>query len=315
METIDIEYEWQPPRCDTCKICYHIDDQCPKKVKVDAPTQESDDGFCVVSNRVNVNDEASTSQPKENKEASSQPKSNVNGKASTSQPKENKEAASQSNAFSALEEDNGNPMDDLVYETRKKVEAPPKKTPRKTGIWSGRKADSPKRNVVFSPETKVHYFDRDDMEFDDMGRRPRDGSMRMPTTIMVDGFLMVISISYQLIYVPVQDSSRPISGCRMSHRPIIRGMCLDLGVSLVTRALGNPLVKTSAACNLDEMKIGRTSYGRFIITLDGNRCKASVDDLETTNCFFDDQEIKHEPRITAEPLIDLLVIGQEAQSL
>ncbi|GKB67384.1 zinc finger, RING/FYVE/PHD-type, acyl-CoA N-acyltransferase, Jas TPL-binding domain protein [Tanacetum coccineum] len=92
----------------------------------------------------------------------------VNGKASTSQPKENKEAASQSNVFSALEEDNGNPMDDLVDETWKNVKVPLKKTPRKTGIWSGRKADSPKRNVVFSPEMKVHYFDRDDMEFDDM---------------------------------------------------------------------------------------------------------------------------------------------------
>ncbi|GKB92426.1 zinc knuckle CX2CX4HX4C containing protein [Tanacetum coccineum] len=61
------------------------------------------------------------------------------------------------------EEDNGNPINDLVDETREKVEVPPKKT----GIWSGRKADSPKRNIVFSPETKFYYFDRDDMEFDD----------------------------------------------------------------------------------------------------------------------------------------------------
>ncbi|GJR74733.1 hypothetical protein Tco_0087098 [Tanacetum coccineum] len=187
----------EPPRCDTCKIFDHIDDQCPKKVKVDARTQESDDGFVevtrkhgkgkqngkprhidgvrltlcrVVSKPINVNDEASTSQPKGNKEASSQPKSNVNGKVSTSQPKENKEAASQSNAFSAFEEDNGNLMDDLVDETRKNVKVPPKKTPRKTGIWSGMKVDPPKRNVVFSPETNVHYFDRDDMKFDDMGQ-------------------------------------------------------------------------------------------------------------------------------------------------
>nr|GEY37896.1 hypothetical protein [Tanacetum cinerariifolium] len=156
--------------------------------------------YRVVSNWVNVNDEASTSQPKENKEASSQPKSNVNGKASTSQPKENKEAASQSNAFSALEEDNGNPMDDLIYETRMKVEVPPKKPPKKTGIWSGRKADSSKRNIVFSHKTKVYYFDRDDMEFNDMGRWPRDGSMRMSTAIIVDGFLMVISISCEPTY-------------------------------------------------------------------------------------------------------------------
>nr|GFB26024.1 zinc knuckle CX2CX4HX4C [Tanacetum cinerariifolium] len=44
------------------------------------------------------------------------------------------------------------------------VEAPPKKTPRKNGIWSGKKVDYPKRNVVFSPKTKVYYFDREDIE-------------------------------------------------------------------------------------------------------------------------------------------------------
>nr|GEX63635.1 hypothetical protein [Tanacetum cinerariifolium] len=32
IETITIVYEWQPPRCDLCKIFSHIDDQCPKKV-------------------------------------------------------------------------------------------------------------------------------------------------------------------------------------------------------------------------------------------------------------------------------------------
>ncbi|GJR16440.1 hypothetical protein Tco_0799092 [Tanacetum coccineum] len=60
-------------------------------------------------------------------------------------------------------------MDGLVDDTRKKMEAPPKKTPRKIGFWSGRKTDSPKSNVVFSPETKVHCLDRDDMESNEMG--------------------------------------------------------------------------------------------------------------------------------------------------
>ncbi|GKC91993.1 hypothetical protein Tco_1157435 [Tanacetum coccineum] len=94
---------------------------------------------------INFNDETFTSQPKGNNAASSQPKSNVNG-------------------------DNGNPVDDLVDETRKKVEVPHKKTPRKTSIWSGRKTDSPKRNVVFFPKTKIHYFHKDDMELDNMGQ-------------------------------------------------------------------------------------------------------------------------------------------------
>ncbi|GKF89013.1 hypothetical protein Tco_0262976 [Tanacetum coccineum] len=47
-----------------------------------------------------------------------------------------------------------------VVKPKKKVEAPP----MKTGSWLGRKVDSSKTNVVYSLETKLHYFDRDDME-------------------------------------------------------------------------------------------------------------------------------------------------------
>ncbi|GJW23843.1 hypothetical protein Tco_1434721 [Tanacetum coccineum] len=61
-------------------------------------------------------------------------------------------------------EDNGKHMDSLVDDVRKNVEAPPNKT------LSGRKANSSKVFVVFSPETKVYNFDRDDMIFDDMGQ-------------------------------------------------------------------------------------------------------------------------------------------------
>ncbi|GJU24121.1 zinc knuckle CX2CX4HX4C containing protein [Tanacetum coccineum] len=31
-ETIRVEYEWRPPRCDICKIFGHVHDHCPKKV-------------------------------------------------------------------------------------------------------------------------------------------------------------------------------------------------------------------------------------------------------------------------------------------
>ncbi|GJX95652.1 hypothetical protein Tco_0351450 [Tanacetum coccineum] len=37
-----------------------------------------------------------------------------------------------------------------------------------------------------------------------------------------------------------------------------------------------------------------------------------VDDLETTSCFLDDQEIRHGPRRIANPETNLLVIGQAA---
>ncbi|GKD80651.1 zinc knuckle CX2CX4HX4C containing protein [Tanacetum coccineum] len=168
MKTIDIEYEWQPSRCDTCKMFDHVDDQCPKKVKVAAPTQVSDDGFVEVTRKHGKRKQNGKPQHFDGVWLT-KPQPNyfyrdVSKPTSTSQPKENKETASQpkSYAFSDLEEDNEKFVDD----TQKKVEAPP----RKTCIWSGRKVDSPKRNVVFSPETKVHYFDRDDMDFDDMGK-------------------------------------------------------------------------------------------------------------------------------------------------
>ncbi|GKF52424.1 zinc knuckle CX2CX4HX4C containing protein, partial [Tanacetum coccineum] len=47
LETVEIEYEWQPLKCDTCKIFDHKDSECPKSVKVVETTQEEgeDDGF------------------------------------------------------------------------------------------------------------------------------------------------------------------------------------------------------------------------------------------------------------------------------
>ncbi|GJY14583.1 hypothetical protein Tco_0385005 [Tanacetum coccineum] len=57
METINNEYEWQPPRCDTCKIFEHNDNQCPKKEQVANQNKELnqnknlDDGFVEVTRR------------------------------------------------------------------------------------------------------------------------------------------------------------------------------------------------------------------------------------------------------------------------
>ncbi|GJU98452.1 hypothetical protein Tco_1327723 [Tanacetum coccineum] len=45
-----------------------------------------------------------------------------------------------------------------IDDARKKVEAPPIKTPRKSEV------ESPKRNVAFFPIKNVHYFDRGDIE-------------------------------------------------------------------------------------------------------------------------------------------------------
>ncbi|GJW80727.1 zinc knuckle CX2CX4HX4C containing protein [Tanacetum coccineum] len=60
-ETIRVEYEWRPPRCDECKIFCHVHDHCPKKLvippivttsNVVAPTVEkSNDGFQTVGKK------------------------------------------------------------------------------------------------------------------------------------------------------------------------------------------------------------------------------------------------------------------------
>nr|GEU40727.1 ribonuclease H-like domain-containing protein [Tanacetum cinerariifolium] len=73
-----------------------------------------------------------------------------------------------SNAFFDLEEDNRKPMDALVDDTWKKVEAPPKKTTKKLVFGRVRK-QTLLNETLFSLLKKVHYFDRDDMEFDDVG--------------------------------------------------------------------------------------------------------------------------------------------------
>ncbi|GJT65696.1 zinc knuckle CX2CX4HX4C containing protein [Tanacetum coccineum] len=39
LATIKLEYDWKPPRCDTCKIFDHKCDQCPKNVKVNMAPQ------------------------------------------------------------------------------------------------------------------------------------------------------------------------------------------------------------------------------------------------------------------------------------
>ncbi|GJX97077.1 hypothetical protein Tco_0352875 [Tanacetum coccineum] len=67
-----------------------------------------------------------------------------------------------------------------LVNTRKKAVAPPR---------YGRNADSPKRNVVFSPETKIHYFDRDDMDFDDIEQVVVETEHGNASGEMVNGFL------------------------------------------------------------------------------------------------------------------------------
>nr|GEZ11107.1 hypothetical protein [Tanacetum cinerariifolium] len=52
---IDIEYEWDPPRRDTCKVFDHVNEKCPKNPKEEVPMKEAvidgDDGFTAVKKK------------------------------------------------------------------------------------------------------------------------------------------------------------------------------------------------------------------------------------------------------------------------
>nr|GEW59701.1 hypothetical protein [Tanacetum cinerariifolium] len=51
--TVEVEYEWQPPRCTKCLIFDHVTDQCPKNPKVKVVANEKDDGFIEVKRKKN----------------------------------------------------------------------------------------------------------------------------------------------------------------------------------------------------------------------------------------------------------------------
>nr|GEV92067.1 hypothetical protein [Tanacetum cinerariifolium] len=131
-----VEHEWQPPRCGLCKNFDHNDECWTKAVRATESTKASGDGHA------NGNGEASTSRLDTNKVTTDLlPDRTVTNELASS-------------IFDSDSEE----VEEVFVE--KKVEAPP----RKTSIWSGRKADTPKTNVAFSSETKVHYFDREDIE-------------------------------------------------------------------------------------------------------------------------------------------------------
>nr|GEX31879.1 hypothetical protein [Tanacetum cinerariifolium] len=48
---IEIEYEWTPPRCVSCKVFDHTNEKCPKNPKKDVPIPETDDGFTMVKRK------------------------------------------------------------------------------------------------------------------------------------------------------------------------------------------------------------------------------------------------------------------------
>ncbi|GJW72784.1 zinc knuckle CX2CX4HX4C containing protein [Tanacetum coccineum] len=51
LEMLDVEYEWQPPRCDVCKTFDHNGEQCPKRSCEPKHTPNVEDGFVQVTQK------------------------------------------------------------------------------------------------------------------------------------------------------------------------------------------------------------------------------------------------------------------------
>nr|GEV03215.1 hypothetical protein [Tanacetum cinerariifolium] len=132
--TIDIEYEWTPPRCATCYIFYHVSEKCPKLPKKVPATKADDEGFIEVKKKMVKAKQCSKKQVegiqlnkpplnlqyhRVNKgEASKQKVSNNVSKVSTdSNPPQNLNETSKvttKNSFSALWEEDSNVWDDTT---------------------------------------------------------------------------------------------------------------------------------------------------------------------------------------------------------
>nr|GFC48992.1 hypothetical protein [Tanacetum cinerariifolium] len=50
-ETIHVEYEWKPSRCEQCKIFGHVNDQCPKNATTIPTVVMNNDGFQMMVNK------------------------------------------------------------------------------------------------------------------------------------------------------------------------------------------------------------------------------------------------------------------------
>nr|GEX06480.1 hypothetical protein [Tanacetum cinerariifolium] len=118
-ETICVEYEWRPPKCDICKIFGHVHNYCPKKVVsppivmtstvVTPVVEKSNDGFKTMGNK---------------KKRKGKSKSTNDGNASTSSSmlkttgtSSKKDNTSTSSSFSALNDDEEEAVENIHDES------------------------------------------------------------------------------------------------------------------------------------------------------------------------------------------------------
>ncbi|GJS90997.1 zinc knuckle CX2CX4HX4C containing protein, partial [Tanacetum coccineum] len=165
MHTIQVEYEWHPLRCEHCKIFGHTNEQCPKNVISKPATHLNKDNFVLVTRKGGKGKQVDNKGDCGFEELFLCVRNEGNIFEQFDPGMQ-----TSSSRLNEVASHNEKPMDDLVNNTRKKAEAPSKKTPRKNGIWSGKR--------TFLKETRL-----------------RKWSMIMLIVKMVDGFLMVIGIS------------------------------------------------------------------------------------------------------------------------
>ncbi|GJZ80576.1 reverse transcriptase domain-containing protein [Tanacetum coccineum] len=153
-EVISMEYEWKPPHCMKCKTFGHSLDTCPVNVSELAPSaktttmDEECDGFTEVKRRKN-----------KGKKYDQQPNSRYSGGVKPNKPNP-----------SSYRPKQGVPKTTCAHEMPHEVETEIKD--HLDRVFSGEKNKSPtgggKKNLVFSPKSKIHYFDSDGMIFDDL---------------------------------------------------------------------------------------------------------------------------------------------------
>ncbi|GJU61583.1 hypothetical protein Tco_1243418 [Tanacetum coccineum] len=154
-EVISVEYEWKPPHCRDCNVFGHTHDTCPNNVNKPDPNTtikaDHSDGFTEVKRKKN-----------KGRKVDQQPKARNSGGDGVPKPKPNafrfnkprpndyqpKRASQAAQGKSDSLKHNSNPFDalntlseEIHYFDRVK-----------------------KKNLVFSPQPKIYYFDRDDTD-------------------------------------------------------------------------------------------------------------------------------------------------------
>ncbi|GJR31824.1 hypothetical protein Tco_1108056 [Tanacetum coccineum] len=159
-EVISMEYEWKPPHCRDCKVFGHSHDTCPKIVSISDPNAtikvDHSDGFTKVKRKKNKGRKVDQ-QPKARNIRFNKPQLKDYRPKQASQAAQGKSDSLKptSNPFDALntlsEED--------ISGSQKPISCKGVKDPN-IGVSSRVK----KKNLVFSPQLKIHYFDREDTD-------------------------------------------------------------------------------------------------------------------------------------------------------